>query len=142
MPMLLFLWLISMLALWASAVHGFREAWAETDPDRRRTTVTAILLSAVPPSLVFLVSAFVLLQAAPTVQFNVGSPRAMSLWSFWVHCWPFLFVCSGLQIICYLIWGVVLMANRQRSAVRYAVGFGLLSSLLGSLLLIAAAPSA
>jgi hypothetical protein len=91
---------------------------------------------------VFVVSAFVLLQAAPTVQFNVGSSRAMELWSFWVDWHPAIFGCSGLQAGCYLLWLLGALATQTRPAMRLLVGLGLLSSVCGSLLLSMSYPTA
>jgi hypothetical protein len=140
--LLMLLWLASVVALWVCAVRGFRETAGEADADRRTAARAAILFAAAPPTVVFLVSAFVLLQAAPTVQFNAGSSLAMSLWSFWVHWWPAIFGCSGVQTACYLAWFVGSLVARGRPSIRHAVGLGLLSSLWGSLLLSMASPTA
>jgi hypothetical protein len=136
------LWLTLAIALWVCAIRGLREASTETEADRRSSITAAILLAAGPPTFVFVVSAFVLLQAAPTVQFNAGSSRAMELWSFWVRGWPALFGCSKLQTGCYVLWLIGSLVTQTRASVRYTVGFGLLSSLWGSLLLSRAYPTA
>ena len=94
--LLMLLWLASVIGVWVCVARGFRDTAGEADADRRSSARAAILLAAVPPTAVFLVTAFVLLQAAPTVQFNAGSSLAMSLWSFWVHWWQAIFGCSGL----------------------------------------------
>jgi hypothetical protein len=139
---MMFLWLALAMALWVCAIRGLREAAAETAADRRTRITAAILLAAGPPTFVFVVSAFVLLQAAPTVQFNAGSSRAMDLWSFWIRAWPALFGCSKAQTGCYVLWLIGSLVTPTRSSVRYTVGFGLLSSLWGSLLLSRAYPTA
>lgn len=139
---LMLLWLGSVIGLWVCVARGFSDTAGEADADRRSAARVALLNAAVPPTLVFVVSAFVLLQAAPTVQFNAGSSFAMSLWSFWVHWWQAIFGCSGLQTACYLFWFVGSMVARGRPSVRHTIGFGLLSSVWGSLLLSMAYPSA
>jgi hypothetical protein len=139
---LLLLWFLSTIALWVFAVRGFREVAAAVDQDRQGPLTAAILLAAVPPTLVFLMSAFVLLQAAPTAQLNAGSPRAMDLWSLWVGWYPALFGCSGLQTLVYLLWAVVSFLMKQRASLRYAVVCGFISSVWGSLLLSMAYPTA
>jgi hypothetical protein len=140
--LLVLLWLASVAALWVCVVRGFRDTAGEPDDGRRSAARTAIMLAAVPPTVVFLVCAFVLLQTAPTVQFNAGSSLAMSLWSFWVHWWPAIFGCSGLQTACYLVWFVGSLVASGRPSVRHVVGCGLLASVWGSLLLSIAYPSA
>jgi hypothetical protein len=140
--LLLLLWALSTFALWASAIRGFHESLTEVDPDRRALRRAAFLLAAGPPTLIFLVSAFVLLQAAPTAQFNAGSAWGMDLWSFWVAWWFPLYGCSGLQSLCYLLWLVGAMATGAKPMVLYAVGCALLASLCGSLLLSMAWPDA
>jgi hypothetical protein len=140
--LLLLLWLSSAIALWVWAIRGFREASAEADDARAAAIAHAVVFAAAPPTLVFLVSAFVLLQAAPTVQFNAGSSWAMELWSFWVRNWLGIFVCSGIQTACYFVWFIGSLVTRTRTSVRCTVGFAFLSSVWGSLLLSMAYPTA
>src|SRR3954467_2706470 len=84
MPLLLLLlWLLSAVALGVVASRGFVKAAREVPGGRGVRSASAFLLAAGPPGVVFLVSAFVLLQAAPAVQFNVGSSWRLSLWMFW-----------------------------------------------------------
>ena len=75
--LLMLLWLASVIGVWVCVARGFRDTAGEADADRRSSARAAILLAAVPPTAVFLVTAFVLLQAAPTVQFNAGSSLAI-----------------------------------------------------------------
>lgn len=138
---LLLLWLLSVVVLWVCAIRGLREVSAEVDATRRANLSLAILLAAAPPTVVFLVSAFVLLQAAPTVQFNVGNAWAMDLWSFWAHWWPAILGCSGLQTVCYLLWFIASVVTRTRASVQSVLGLGCLSSIWGSLLLSMAGPT-
>ncbi len=140
--LLMLLWVGSVIGLWLCAIRGLRETASEVSPGQRDVAWAAIFIAAVAPTLVFVVSAIVLLQAAPTVQFNVGSSLAMSLWSFWVQWWLAIFGCSGLQTVCYLLWLTGTLVTRTRSSVRYVVGFGFLSSVWGSLLLSMAWPDA
>jgi hypothetical protein len=143
MPCLMpLLWLLSLVILWVGVIHGFQELPRETDPDRRATAAVTFLLVPLPPTLVFLVSAGVLLVASPTVQFNVGSSLAMSLWSFWVESWRGIFGCSEVQAVGYLIWAVALFATKPRRWLRHVVVWGLISSLIGSFVLSMASPSA
>jgi hypothetical protein len=143
MPCLpLILWLASIVGLWVCVAHYFRETETEPDADLRSVTWIVILLAAGPPTAVFLVSNFVLMQAAPTVQFNAGSAWAMGLWSFWANWWPVIVVCSVVQMTVYLLWFVWLLVTGRRRWERYMVGWGFLSSLWGSILVFMAFPSA
>jgi hypothetical protein len=57
-------------------------------PDRSRLVAVAAavnLLAFVPALVPFVMR---LLGASATVQFNVGNPAAMELWSAWVGPWP------------------------------------------------------
>jgi hypothetical protein len=136
------LWLGSVIGLWACAVRGFRDTAGEADAARRVGARAALLLAAAPPTLVFGVTAFVLLQAAPTVQFNAHNSLAMSLWSFWVHWWQAIFGCSGVQAAGYFAWFIGSLVVRGRPCVRQAVGFALFASVWGALLLSMAYPTA
>ena len=140
--LLMLLWLASVIGVWACVARGFRDTARESDADSRSSAKVAMLLAAVPPTLVFLVTAFVLLQAAPTVQFNAGNSVAMSLWSFWVHWWLAIVGFSGLQTTCYLVWFIGSLLARTQPYIRYTVAFGLLASVWGSLLLSMAYPTA
>ena len=143
MPLLLMLlWLGSVIALWACAISGFRDMAGEVDAAWRLGARAALLLAAAPPTLVFVVTAFVLLQAAPTVQFNAGNSVAMSLWSFWGRWWQVIFGCSEVQAACYFVWFIGSLVVRGRPCVRYTVGFAMLASVSGSLLLSMAYPTA
>ncbi|WP_149114083.1 hypothetical protein [Limnoglobus roseus] len=114
----------------------------EIDDEQRMAKFAQVILATVPPTLTLVVTVFVLSQTAPTVQFNLGSSRAMNLWSFWVHWWPNIFGCSVLQVGGYLFWSVGSLATRTSLAVRLMVGFGLLTATLGSFLLSTAFPDA
>src|SRR5262245_60523146 len=116
--LLLILWVVSSIALWVFAFRGFREASSEADPERRTMQLIAMLLAAGPPTLVFVVSVFVLVQAAPTAQFNAGSAWGMDLWSFWAHWWLPLYGCSGFQSVFYLLWLLGSLVTRTRRSVR------------------------
>jgi hypothetical protein len=140
--LLLLLWPFSVLALGINAAWTLQDISDENNPDRRARLKTAVALAIAPPAAVFLIAMFVLLQAAPTVQFNVGSSRALDLWSFWVHWYPTIFFCSALQTACYAAWFLGTLATRTLASVRSLVGVGLLSSLCGTLLLSMAYPTA
>jgi hypothetical protein len=139
---LLLPWGIATVAQWVFVVRGLRELSAESPSEQRFATFHVITLGAMPPTIIFVVSAFVLMQAAPTVQFNADNSFAMSLWSFWVRAWESLFGCAGLQSICYLVWGGVSLVTGHRPWMRGVVLCGLFSSLCGWLLLRFAYPTA
>jgi hypothetical protein len=139
---LLPLWVVLVVALWACAPRAFREVRRESDTEQRAILTGALLLAVIPPSAVLLVSGFVLLQAQPTVQFNVGSPRALEVWSFWVRWWPAILGFSFLQTIAYLLWFIEAVVTRPESSLAHVVGLACLSSLFGSLLVYLAHPSA
>lgn len=73
---------------------------------------------------------FLIVGGATTVQFNVGSPSRMNVWSTWVDLWPmFLFItaASGLGA---LIWlGVCAFKKTMRPSIPVSVTFLLLSVL-------------
>jgi hypothetical protein len=139
---LLILWLFLTVAQWSCVVSGLRDLSAESDSDRKSAARVTVLFAAVPPTLIFLISSFVLLHAAPTVQFNAGNNFAMDLWSFWVHWWQSLFNCAGVQSVCYFLWLVVSFAPKDRPRMRWVVLWGFLSSLWGWFLLNIASPRA
>jgi hypothetical protein len=70
-------------------------------------TVAAVvnLLTFVPAVVLF---GMFLPGASPTVQFNVGSPTAMNLWSAWVGLWPLfmltLFSCLAVTFVTALVF--------------------------------------
>jgi hypothetical protein len=139
---IILLWLVSIVALWGFVVRGFLVTVGTASAKQQLLACVAFLCTALPPTAIFLVSIYVLRQAAPTVQYNVGSEQAMDWWSFWVHWWPTIFSFSGLQNACYLVWFVWALIGRRHPSVRHAVGFALLSSVLGSVLLNMASPRA
>ena len=96
-------------------------------PDRPPSVVVAAavnLLTFVPAFVLFCMC---LLGASATVQFNVGNPAAMELWSAWVGLWPLfmltLLSCLGVTIVTALVflvscWRQTVM-KRSKSAMVY-----------------------
>jgi len=142
MPILLLLiWLSSAIALWICAVIGYRRT-TTTDHETLADKQFTILFASIPPTLILLVTAYVLLQAAPTVQFNAGSSRAMDSWSFWVQWYSIIFGSSGVMTIGYLCWYVGSFLFQSWNSDRPIQGLALSTSLRGSLLLSMAFPTA
>jgi hypothetical protein len=139
---LLPLWILATIMLWVFAVGAVRESRRQPNPNRPNNATAAIVVVAIPPTLVLVVSGYVLLQAAPTVQFNAGNARALELWSFWVHWWHTVFGCSAIQVLCYLVWCVILFVKGAALHTRYVAVCGFLSALIGSMFLSMAYPSA
>lgn len=140
--MLLLLWVGSAVLLWAYAIRGLREQQTPAEVGVRTGLFATVFGATVPPTMILLVSAFVLLQAAPTVQFNAGSSRAMELWSFWVHWHQVILACSMMMTGIYAICFFGSLITKTRRSVRLMVGFALLTSLWGSLLVGMAYPTA
>ncbi len=138
---LFFLWLFATIALWIPVVHGLRKTSADANAPQGPAAIAAVF-AAIPPTVIFLVSAFVLLQASPTVQFNAGSSYRFRLWSFWIDAWPVVYSLSGILSITYLGWVGLAFAIGREKWLRCAVAFAFLSSVFAWLLLRHAFPSA
>lgn len=142
MPCLMFpLWMALAVALWAYAVRGLRTVWS-AEADRRLPFTAAILSCAIPPTVVLGLTAFVLLQAAPTVQFNADSSRALELWSFWARWHMVIFALSAMSSGIYAVCSFGSLLTKPPATVRETVWFAFLTSLWGSVLLGMAYPSA
>jgi|GEM_PF-4220943 len=76
MPLLL-LWAAATVGIWIIVILGARRQSEDENDSSRMLTRVAIGFGAVPPTLICLVSAFVLLQAEPTRQYN-GSSYTMA----------------------------------------------------------------
>lgn len=139
---LLLLWVGSAVLLCACAIGVLRELKAPAEVGERIGLFATVFGATVPPTMVLLVSAFVLLQAAPTAQFNAGRSRAMELWSFWVHWHQIILACSMMMTGIYAICFFGSLITKTRRSVRFMVGFAFLTSLWGSLLVGMAYPTA
>lgn len=139
---LMLFWLGAIAGLWITVMRGARR---RSTPDAASPTMlvpAVILFGAIPPTFICLVSGFVLFQAAPTVQFNVGSSYAMSLWSFWVRAWPLLFLVSGILTAAYAVWLLIHLAGHRNHWTTTTLFLSFLSTVIGWLLLTIAFPSA
>lgn len=143
MPCILLpLWVVTTIFQWVFIFRGESE-WASSPASSKATLGRyVIILGAIPPTMICLVSVFVLLFSAPTVQFNVGNSFAMELWSFWVHWWGTIYTCAAVQGICYFLWGILSLVTPHSSWMRGVVLCAFLSSVWGWLLLSKAFPSA
>lgn len=142
MPGLMFpLWLALAVSLWAYAVRGLRTVWA-AEAGRRLPFTVAIVACVIPPTVVLGMTAFVLFQAAPTVQFNAGSSRALEVWSFWARWHLVIFGLSAITGGIYAVCSFGSLLTKPPAAVRETVWFAFLTSLWGSILLGMAYPSA
>lgn len=135
-------WLGAVIILCLQAYSGVRDAPTDADGRVSPDLTAAFIIASAPPTLVCLVSLFVLVQAAPTVQFNAGSSWAMGLWSFWVDCWPIFVIFSWVQLAGYFCWLIGTFIIQTRSSVRHIVALALLASVLGTFLLSMAFPTA
>ncbi len=141
MPLLL-LWVAATVAIWIVVISGVRQQHPDKNGSSLEVAGAVIVFGAVPPTLICLVSVFVLAQAAPTVQFNAGSSYAMDLWSFWVDAWLPLFCTSGFLAIAYLVSTAIGFAVKRLHWANYALLCAFISASLGWFLLRIAFPSA
>jgi hypothetical protein len=101
-----------------------------------------LLVIPIAPTLVFLITAYFLLHAHPTAQFNAGNSSAGEYWSMWVKLWPVVAFVSLVQIPVYLIGFAVALAIRPARPLCIALGFALAAAAWGTYLVGLAAPSA
>jgi hypothetical protein len=139
--LILLLWVSITVSIWIVVISGLRRQIQ----DKRRIpldlTATVIAFGAVPPSIICLISTFVLLQAAPTVQFNAGSSYAMDLWSFWADAWRPLVSATELLAVAYFVWTVAGFVFKRHYWANYAILCAFLSASLGWLILRMSFPS-
>lgn len=116
------IWFASIVATWWMLVIAARQPAPDesTELDKPNTESTfgqrfgIGMLLAIPPTILWAVCNFVLMQAAPTVQFNAGSEYAMDLWSFWVHAWAPLFRTSIFLCVVYTISSIAIACFRRK----------------------------
>ncbi|MDY0166880.1 MAG: hypothetical protein RBS80_10075 [Thermoguttaceae bacterium] len=139
---LMLLWLGAIAGMWIVVISGARRQSTPDTASSGLLILMAILFGAIPPTVICFVSTFVLFQAAPTVQFNAGSSYATTLWSFWVHAWPALFLASGFLAVGYFFWLLIALAVHRNHWTTFALFLSFLSTAIGWFLLSNAFPSA
>lgn len=83
-------------------------------PDRPQSVVVAAVVNLLTFVPAFVLFGMCLLGASSTVQFNVGSPAAMELWSAWVGLWP-LFMLTHLScLVAAVVTAVVFLVSCWR----------------------------
>ena len=140
MPLiLLFLWAFSILALWTISLQSL---FTKIDRLQRGRTICVSLFASWPPTLLFALCFFVLIQSSPTVQFNAGNSKALNLWSFWVQWWQHIFGTSVFLCLAYLVWGIISYRSDCRSSTLWIIGWAFSASVFGAIILSMAYPTA
>lgn len=62
------LWLLFVIIMWVGAIQGFQDASLAADTPRRAKTRVCLWAAAIPPTFVFLVTAFVLTLSSPCAE--------------------------------------------------------------------------
>lgn len=104
----------------------------DLDPDDTRALIGSFLVAGGMPFVVALVMTYLFLiqGGATTVQFNVGSPSRMNVWSTWVNLWPPFLLLTAISGIGNLGWAIrCAVTKRLRSRIVIAVAACLLSGL-------------
>ncbi len=134
-------WLAVTPTLWVGIAYGLWRVRHNGSRRRFLTLAAVTSVGAATPTVIVLVSAWVLFQASPTMQFNVGSEYAMNLWSFWVDACRPLFLGSGVLALVCFVWAMVASALGRFNWKTNVIYGGFLSSLLGLLVLAQSFPT-
>lgn len=144
--LLLLVWLVVIASM---VIAAFRSVLAQMRDDVRsedglQATLRTLLMIVLCllPVFVFLATTSFLFLSHPTVQFASGSERGMTLWSMWVHNWPFVLGFSFLQIPVLIVVSILSFVFRPLQNWRMTVSIALLAAILGTFVVALASPRA
>ena len=126
----------------ASSVRELRVRESRS-PDAPHPAAKFVFAGGVPVAVAATMTyLFLIVGGATTVQFNVGSPSRMNVWSTWVDLWPILLFITAASGLGALIWFIVCACKKTMRPSISASIVSLLLSVLAFFTVVSYCPSA